>query len=231
MHDFSTYNYYLLFENGITEFSLQPQGNASEDMHIDESEMVLTIDRSYPDSLYPYQIIDTESKVVYEGLPIMYPEQDYSIHFVKDQPALNWEIKNKFRRIGEYQCQLAELDFRGRTYQAWFTLEIRIPYGPFKFFGLPGLILEIYDMKREVYFAATSILLGHEEEFKKLPLHRLEPTRFISREEYYTLVQKSQQKDSDEFLQRLQSKLPRGVVMTVDTIEKGSDAIELDYQK
>lgn len=231
MHDFSTHDYSLLFKNGITEFSLQPHGNHNQDMHIDESEMVLTIDRSYPDSLYPYQIIDTKSKVVYEGLPIRQFDQGYFIHFVKDQPELNWEIKNKFRRIGAYQCQLARLHFRGRSYEAWFSLEIRVPYGPFKFFGLPGLILEIYDTKREVYFAATSILLGHEEEFKKRPLHRLESSEFLSREEYYDLVEKSQQKDSDEFLQRLQSKLPRGVTMTVDSVEKGSDAIELDHLK
>ena len=59
--------------------------------------------------------------------------------------SFNWEIKNQFKKIGQFNAQKAIGRFRGRTYIAWFTEEIPLPYGPWKLFGLPGLIIEAED--------------------------------------------------------------------------------------
>ena len=42
--------------------------------------------------------------------------------------------------------------FRGRTYKAWYTMEIEIEEGPWKFHGLPGLIVEIADIWDHYHF-------------------------------------------------------------------------------
>lgn len=39
------------------------------------------------------------------------------------------------------------------VWEAWFTTEIPLPYGPYKFHGLPGLILEVYDTKNNFIFS------------------------------------------------------------------------------
>ena len=66
-----------------------------------------------------------------------------------------WRIKPETKQIGQFLCQKATCSFRGRNYIAWFTPEIPVCYGLWKLNGLPGLILEVNDLKNEVIFTAT----------------------------------------------------------------------------
>jgi len=52
-------------------------------------------------------------------------------------------------------AQKATTSFAGRQYIAWFTPEIPVPDGPYKFNGLPGLIIEIADLKDHYHFKLT----------------------------------------------------------------------------
>jgi len=56
-----------------------------------------------------------------------------------------WQIAADTATILGYLCQKATASFRGRNYEAWFSLEIPVNDGPWKFFGLPGLILKLTD--------------------------------------------------------------------------------------
>ena len=67
------------------------------------------------------------------------------IHVVDKAPSLNWEIGSESKEIGGYTCIKAEASFRGRDYIAWFAPSIGVPAGPWKFYGLPGLIMEVED--------------------------------------------------------------------------------------
>lgn len=72
-------------------------------------------------------------------------------------PQMNWKISIESKIIQQYTCMKATCDFRGRSYIAWFTNEIPISEGPWKFKGLPGLILEMEDTKQQVKLYATEI--------------------------------------------------------------------------
>lgn len=62
---------------------------------------------------------------------------------VKDVlPDFNWEITSETKIILGYTCQKARLHFRGRDYNVYFTTDIPYSDGPWKFSGLPGMILE-----------------------------------------------------------------------------------------
>ena len=80
-----------------------------------------------------------------------------------------WELTAETKTIGRFQCQAATTHFRGRTYKAWYTDEIPLSMGPWKFHGLPGLILEVEDAKGEVSFKAKAVEIPSQEMIKITP--------------------------------------------------------------
>ena len=76
---------------------------------------------------------------------------------VKDSLQIfDWKILNETKKILGYTCQLATMDYRGRKYKAWFTSDLPIG-GPWKFDGLPGMILSLQTEKTFLSFEAISI--------------------------------------------------------------------------
>ena len=68
-----------------------------------------------------------------------------------------WQITSETDTIHDYVCQKAICDFGGRTWEAWFTMEIPISDGPYKFCGLPGLIIDIADTQDHYSYKLLSI--------------------------------------------------------------------------
>jgi len=68
----------------------------------------------------------------------------------------NWTITQDTRQIMGMNCQKATARFKGRDYEAWFCTQLPYSNGPWKLGGLPGLIIEVADTKREVVFTMTA---------------------------------------------------------------------------
>lgn len=64
--------------------------------------------------------------------------------YTEPVPQMTWQFLNiPPRTVCGYQCMAAGTTFRGRQYTVWFAPEIPISAGPWKFSGLPGLILAV----------------------------------------------------------------------------------------
>jgi GLPGLI family protein len=77
-----------------------------------------------------------------------------------DEPTVQpkWEIiPDSSTTILGYRCTLAKTQFKGRLWFAWYTEGIPLNYGPWKFGGLPGLILRAYDSKRQYIFEGAGM--------------------------------------------------------------------------
>ena len=82
-----------------------------------------------------------------------YPDYKINLHRrlgmdaynISDDRKINWKILPEKEKIGEWNAQKAEADFAGRHWIAWFSTDIPIQDGPYKFRGLPGLIVKIED--------------------------------------------------------------------------------------
>lgn len=74
-------------------------------------------------------------------------------------PLQQWELEPETRLIGGYLCRKATTQFRGREYIAWYTEAIPLLGGPWKFDGLPGLILEVSSADGVYKIQARSVTL------------------------------------------------------------------------
>lgn len=102
---------------------------------------------------YTYTDLKSDEVIVYESdnlhVPIFYREA---------RPNIFWHIRDYDSRvIAGFKTYKAVCDFRGRRYEAWYTDEIPCEMGPWKFYGLPGLILEVYDEDRDYFWTAIDV--------------------------------------------------------------------------
>lgn len=76
-----------------------------------------------------------------------------------EEPALKWElVEDKKKMILSYSCHLAKVTSdTGKVYYAWYTSSIPISEGPFRFKGLDGLVLEVYNEEKSISINAVEI--------------------------------------------------------------------------
>ena len=95
---------------------------------------------------HPVGIITTFDYV----MPDMY-------QYEENLDLFDWTLSDETDVIHGYPVQKATTNFGGRDWIAWFTPEIPISDGPYKFRGLPGLILHIEDSRQHYVFKIQSI--------------------------------------------------------------------------
>lgn len=76
-----------------------------------------------------------------------------------DEPYADqkWTLTQDTATISGYHCQKATCHYHGRDFEAWFTTEVPVRYGPWKFGGLPGLIIKVYDTDHLYTFECTNV--------------------------------------------------------------------------
>ncbi|WP_347218585.1 GLPGLI family protein [Chryseobacterium sp.] len=74
------------------------------------------------------------------------------LYSVKSNDKTNWKLSEETKIDGQYTLQKAITNFGGREWIAWFCKDITLSEGPYKFYGLPGLIFEIEDSRKNYIF-------------------------------------------------------------------------------
>ena len=122
-------------------------------------------------SEYQYSQIYVQGKELTEWAVMPSPEFT-QYHYTEPWPLMQWTLESEKQTICDYQCQRATCHWRGRDYEAWFTSAIPLKSGPWKFGGLPGLIMKIYDTKHLYTWEAVSVENG------SFPIYQLEERFF-----------------------------------------------------
>lgn len=72
--------------------------------------------------------------------------------YTESENLFHWKISPEKAVVAGYNCQKATTTFAGRAYEAWFTSEVPVREGPYKFQGLPGLIVKVGDTRNHYTF-------------------------------------------------------------------------------
>ncbi|MDY3089805.1 MAG: GLPGLI family protein [Porphyromonas sp.] len=107
---------------------------------------------------------DLGTKSLHANVPIVLDNWYYT----EEMPRQEWTLLEGDSVIMGYVCHRASTSFRGRSYVAYYAPDIPLPYGPWKFGGLPGLILSVADEGGNHTYTAV----GLEEVKAYRPLYR-----------------------------------------------------------
>lgn len=91
-------------------------------------------------------------------------------HYRYEEPsAPTWTITPTTATVAGYACQRATTTLGGRQWEAWFTREVPVSDGPYKFYGLPGLIVKVGDTRQHYVFELLQLAKPAAEYLIALP--------------------------------------------------------------
>ncbi|MDN3709027.1 GLPGLI family protein, partial [Myroides ceti] len=115
-----------------TEFK-ESAYSAEDLMASDDS--ILVIDDDNFDESFNEIVVNRNEKTLTEYLfEDMVLKNKFAVE--ESLPEMKWELLEEKKRIGNYNCEKAKTVFRGRMYEVWYTPEIPLSSGPWKFNGL-----------------------------------------------------------------------------------------------
>ncbi len=113
-------------------------------------------------------------------------------------PKFSWKLVNKDTTILGYKCFEATMNYRGRTWRAFYAPDILVGEGPWKLCGLPGLILFAADGQKQFCYECVGMENEpkHAITLKNKKYHKCSPKAMAK---MLTLLGK----DMDEFFYRM----------------------------
>jgi len=168
----------------------------------------------------PYLKIDSKIK------EILFFDKVSSTNFlVKDSyQDFVWNITSETKDVAGYSCTKATTTYRGRAWIAWFTPQIPISFGPWKLFGLPGLIVEAYDTDNKYAFKSIKI------EFKQNTILQKDFATLMETKNTKPITYQKFLKDTDELSENLYMRVNDNPDITITRIPFPREGLELKFE-
>ncbi|TFH95435.1 GLPGLI family protein [Porphyromonas levii] len=130
---------------------------------------------------------------------LTYTEQNFKrLRYTEKMTPPEWTLLPTDTVIAGYRCQQAEADYLGRHWRVAYTPEIPISDGPWKLYGLPGLILHAVESEGIFAFSCIEIEQVEDEEL----LYPNKKYVDCTKEEYHEL-KRLEAKSLSDFFKRM----------------------------
>lgn len=172
---------YLTLSNEKSLFAIDFTKNNSDKDELEGNNIIRIISKDGVRKIYK----DYKSNKIYYYNNIAFKD------FLTIDPinVFKWQLLSETKKISGYECQKALMEHYGRKYYAYFTTELGFTYGgPWKFDGLPGVILEVHSLDNQFKITVTDITLKNENIDIENPYK--DNTKFINFKEYQEMYKK-----------------------------------------
>ena len=86
------------------------------------------------------------------------PFTDDVCQYTEPVPTIEWTyMPEDTATVMGYHCHAATCEYGGRKWKAYYTNNIPLPYGPWKFGGLKRMMMKVCDMNRNFVFEAEGL--------------------------------------------------------------------------
>lgn len=133
-----------------------------------------TLNKYVPD--LPFTIYKKENQITFANEITFAGEYKYN-----EIVTFNWKISKETRIINGVKCTKASTTKWGRNWIAYFSTSHPMPFGPYKFYGLPGLIFKIADDKNEYVF---ELYRYKKRRVKNFELYNFPKAKLVSKLKY-----------------------------------------------
>ncbi|MDF0692269.1 GLPGLI family protein [Aquirufa ecclesiirivi] len=161
-------------------------------------ELKKIVDNLEKSSIYLVKLF-RENKILYPAIRVFDQKKQIILDSLN---CIKWKLitgTTNLKYLGR-KVKTAKCHFRGRNYSAMYCPDIPISDGPFKFNGLPGLILKISSDDNFVSYSATKIEFSKDVKFDIAPKYFTNQIKFW---DYVNLAKKEMAADYQHFLSTL----------------------------
>lgn len=161
-----------LFAQGfLVEYEVKCEGQITRaDLKFNDSIALFQAERQddLGDNDNPYFLKSISENVSYFNMRFM------NVYFNVRDSLYNfkWELLQDTTTILEQKCVSARTEFRGRTYVAYYSTEYATNEGPWKFGGLPGLILSVKSTDDYLEYKALKIIENYAGKIEAINLKK-----------------------------------------------------------
>ncbi len=128
-------DYYRLKADSINDFLAESKKNAHNEKANDD--IYMFVRKTIFDYVMLTDLKNTQTTIQLKALN--------RYQYTYSTPKIDWALQAGDTLINNIPCKKATCRYAGRNLIAWYAESIPLPYGPYVFGGLPGLIMQLYD--------------------------------------------------------------------------------------
>lgn len=164
---------------------------------------------------YDYLLLDLNNKTM-----DMYSDFVRKFYKVEDVfPEFKWELTKEIKKINGIEAHKAFGFYRGKKWEVWFAPSIPHSFGPWKFNGLPGLVLDVKDELNNNYFKIKKIEYNVMCKNCEIPFEKIDKEINITE---FLLIQ-------DKIINFPLSDMPRGVIVNHNPVSFLDLEVEFEF--
>ena len=150
------------------------------------------------DTTYYHTLVDYTKGQMWCATPGQY--SGFTTYIKEPLNLFQWKFEPETKTLLGYHCTKATCTFRGRDYVAFFTRELPFKAAPWKFHGLPGVVLEVYSTDNIVKWEAQSLIVRPQQSHPEIPTTIDE---VLNLDQYLKILRKRMQEREDGLEKRI----------------------------